>query len=103
MSGFIPDIMKLLVDVKLLGYVTEFLRNEEFPAKSIWKKIVKKAVYESDHYEWVDKIERKKEHEFYLWSQPCISLSIWYDLWKYGQSKQITDILRLLCWLLDCK
>jgi hypothetical protein len=59
MSGFIPDIVKLLVDVNLLGYVTEFLRNDKFPAKIIWKKIVKKAVYESDHCEWVDKIERK--------------------------------------------
>ena len=97
MSGFIPDIIKLLVDVNLLGYVTEFLRNDKFPVKIIWKKIVKKAVYESDHYEWVDKIERKKELELYLWSQPCISLSIWYDLWKCGQSKQIIDILRLLC------
>ena len=61
MSGFIPDIMKLLVDVNLLGYVTAFLRNDKFSAKIIWKKIVKKAVYESDHYEWVDKIERKNK------------------------------------------
>ena len=70
-----------------------FLRNDKFPVKIIWKKIVKKAVYESDHYEWVDKIERKEELEFYFWSQLCISLSIWYDLWKYGQSKRIIDIL----------
>ena len=27
MSGFIPDIMKLLVDVNLLGYVTEFFKK----------------------------------------------------------------------------
>ena len=48
----------------------------------IWKKIVKKAVYENDHCEWVDKIGRKRELEFYLWSQPCITMNYWYDLWN---------------------
>ena len=62
-----------------------------------------KAVYENDHCEWVDEIARKKELEFYRWSQPCITMSTRYDLWKYRYSKQIIDILQHLCGSLTVK
>ena len=103
MTGFVPDIIKLLVKANLFRYITEFLQEDYFPTKTTWKKIVKKAIYENDHCEWVDKIARKKELKFYRWSQPCITMSNWYDLWKYGHSKQIIDILRLLCGSLTLK
>ena len=63
MTGFIPDIIKLLVKVNLFSYITEFLQKDYFSTKTTWKKIVKKAVYENDHCEWVDKTARKKELE----------------------------------------
>ena len=64
MTGFVPDIIKLLGKANLFSYITEFLQKDYFPTKTTWKKIVKKAVYENDHCEWVDKIARKKELEF---------------------------------------
>ena len=62
MTGFVPDIIKLLVKANLFSYITEFLQKDYFPTKTTWKKIVKKAVYENDHCEWVDKIARKNSN-----------------------------------------
>ena len=91
MTGFVRDI------INLFSYIIDFFKTDYFPAKTTWKEIVKNAVDENDHCEWMDKIGRKKELELYRWSQPRISMSTWYNLWKYGNSKQIVDIFRLLC------
>ena len=74
------------------------MKNDCFPAKNVLKAAIKKAVYEKDCGEWVDKFGKKPELKFYLCSQPSITMNKWYDLWNYAQSKhaQITDKIRLL-------
>ena len=67
--------------------------------RKLWKKRFTKMITVNG---WI-KLEEKKELEFYRWSQPCITMSSWYYLWKQGHSKQIIDILWLLCGSLAVK
>jgi hypothetical protein len=68
-----------------------------FPVKKRLENIVKKTVDEKDYGEWVDKLAKKPELEFYHCSQPSITMNKWYELWNYERSKLITDIIRLSC------
>ena len=42
--GFIPDILRLLVDYDLLPFLSNWLENGHFPEKYIWKKTVRLSV-----------------------------------------------------------
>lgn len=99
MSGFIPDIMKVLEDFDLLGYVTDFIKNDCFPSKARWKSIVISAITKKGQLDWVEKIRQKSVSQLYLAAHPSLELSKWYDLWNYSpsKSKMITDVIRLIC------
>lgn len=105
MTGFIPDIIKIVQEFDLFDYIADFLINGNFPSKRRWKDIVKSAVYGKDQNDWVDKINKKSELKFFLPCHPLIGTSKWYELWYYSpsHSKKITDVIRLLCGSLTVK
>ena len=81
MTGFIPDIIKVLQEFDLLGYIADYLINGSFPSKSRRKNIVKSAVYGKDQNDWVKKISKKSQLNFFLSCHPLIWISKWYELW----------------------
>ena len=45
-TGFIPDVLNLLVKYGLFDYIKSYLTNACFPSKSTWKRIVSKAIWQ---------------------------------------------------------
>ena len=99
MTGFIPDIIKVLQEFDLFGYIADYLINGSFPSKSGWKNIVKSAVHGKDQNDWVNKINKKSQLNFFLSCHPLIGISKWYELWNFSSlhSRPITDVIQLLC------
>ena len=75
-TGSIPDIMEVLKEFDLLGYIADYLINGSFPSLSRWKIIVKSAVYGKDQNDWVKKINKKSI--FFLSCHTLIGISKWY-------------------------
>ena len=95
--GIIPDVIKVLEEFYLLGYITHFLKNECFPSKQTWKSIVRNAIDKIEHLQWINKISGKSGLEFYLDVHPSLHISKWYESWKYSPTdkNRIIDTSRV--------
>lgn len=98
-TGFITDVNKVMEDLDLTGYITDFIKNECFPSKERWKSIVRTAIGKEEQLVWVNKINQKTGLEFYLIAHPSLHITKWYEVWKHSptDSKRIIDVIRLIC------
>ena len=105
MTGFNPDVIKVLREYDLLGFIVDYLKNESFPSKNRWKTIAKRATHEKDQQEWISRIHQKTGLQLYFASLPVLEVSKWYQVWNYSSmhSRQIIDVVRLICVSLTIK
>ena len=95
----VPDVIKVLEEFDLSGYITDFLKNECFPSKQRWKSIVRSTIDKKEHLQWINKISGKSGLEFYLAAHPSLHISKWYEAWKYSpiDKNRIIYVIRQLC------
>ena len=105
MTGFNPDVIKVLREYDLLGFIVDYLKNESFPSKNRWKTIAKRATHEKDQQDWISRIHQKTGLQLYFASLPVLEVSKWYQVWNYSSmhSRQIIDVVRLICVSLTIK
>ena len=94
MTGFIPDVIKVLREYDLLGFIFDYLKNKSFPSKNRWKAIVKRATYQNDQQDWVRRINQKTGLQFYFASHPVIEVNRWYQVPRAIAVSQIRFITR---------
>ena len=99
LTGFLPQIVRILLKYDLMDTLTEYILQDRFPSKNIWKKLVNEHVYEHYNKHWRDKIIKHGQLPMFAEIHSINEVSIW---WLIGNSypdhlEQINDVLRLLC------
>ena len=99
LTGFVPDIVKILTKYDLLEVLTTYILTNDFPIKPLWKKTVNKHVRE--HYDRVWREKISKNNQLYLYSKVHTKneVSHWWIIARKNPSfmKEINNVIRLIC------
>ena len=99
MTGFIPDIMRVLRRYNTLHYVEDYYDEEVFPSKSRWKSIAKLAIKEVHENELREKVMSNLQLKIYVMVHDKLETIFWWHLAREYPDYlgEITDLLRILC------
>ena len=84
-TGFVADVMRIVRKHNLWSYIQAFLEDGTFPTKVHWKRVIVKAINNTEKDMWREKIASKCVMDRYLRVHKELSVSCWYGLLRYPQ------------------
>ena len=84
-TGFVADVMRIVRKHNLWSYIQAFLEDGTSPTKVHWKRVIVKAINNTEKDMWREKIASKCVMDRYLRVHKELSVSCWYGLLRYPQ------------------
>lgn len=97
-TGFVPDVMNIVLKHDLWTYIEIFLEHGTFPSNTQWKRVVFKAIKATEESFWRDRLA-SKGMERYLRIHGELKPSCWYYLLQRHPTTNrcVMTVVRLLC------
>ena len=76
MTGFFPDIIRILHKYNLFEYIKNYANGAVFPSKHLWKQLTKNAVFNLYRSNWTLRVQHDQLLSRYSYLQPCSDMGI---------------------------
>ena len=96
--GFVAEVMLLVQRYGLQEYCIRFMEKGEFPDTHIWKKIVHRAVLQTEEKEWKNRMEEDYEFDRFKRVHSKLHISVWRRLARKYKSyeKYVFQVIKLI-------
>ena len=98
-TGFLPDIVRILKKYSLLEYLDYYLQTGNFPSKSEWKRVVVESLKKVENEEWGKKIHCYDQLRLYKHVIKELAPNMWLrmGLDNTKMADNVSLIVKVLC------